>query len=36
MKWGKMLEYNKNVILSYYTDSFLENSRQEFKEKFGE
>lgn len=35
-KWGKMSEDDKNVILSYYTGTFLENRRKEFKEKFGE
>lgn len=35
-KWDKISEEDKNVILSYYTGTFLENRRKEFKEKFGE
>ena len=35
-KWRKMSEDDKNVILSYYTGTFLENRSKELKEKFGE
>lgn len=35
-KWNKMSDSDKDVILGYFTGTFLENRRKEFKEKFGE
>lgn len=35
-KWNKMSEADKDIILGYFTGTFLETRRKEFKEKFGE